>query len=268
MRAIVWLVILSAAAAPVRAAPPRAHLESLYAEATDLFRQANETAASDRVAAADLYRKAALRFERIVREGGVANGKLYYNIGNAYFRIDDLGRAILYYRRAESYLPNDPNVRQNLEYARARRRDRIEERHRTRILKTLFFWHYDLSGSFKERLFVGFYAIAWILAALRLGVRRSWTAWSAGLSSALAGLMLGSVLLQAAHLRRDRPGVIVAAETVARKGDGASFEPSFREPLHAGTEFRIVEDRGDWLQVELADGRRCWLAAADIERVR
>ena len=81
-----------------------------------------------------------------MREGGIENGKLYYNLGNVYFRMNDIGRAILNYRRAESYIPNDPNLHQNLSYARSRRLDEIEERQKTKVLRTLFFWHYDLSG--------------------------------------------------------------------------------------------------------------------------
>ena len=44
-----------------------------------------------------------------------------------------------------------------------------------------------------------------------------------------------------------------------RKGDGEGFAKSFVEPLHAGTEFELVEQRGRWYHVELADGRRCWV---------
>ena len=46
-----------------------------------------------------LYLKAALRFERIAQEGNIQNGKLYYNMGNTYFRMGDIGRAIRDMRR-------------------------------------------------------------------------------------------------------------------------------------------------------------------------
>ena len=46
---------------------------------------------------------------------------------------------------------------------------------------------------------------------------------------------------------------------IARKGDGDTYEPSFKEPLHAGAEFKLMENRGEWYQVELADGQRCWI---------
>ncbi len=56
-----------------------------------------------------------------------------------------------------------------------------------------------------------------------------------------------------------REGVILDEEVVARKGDGETYQPSFKDPLHAGTEFRLTQDRDAWYQIELRDGRRCWI---------
>lgn len=260
-------LMLFAVGRPARAME-RADMEHLLAEANELFRQANETAATDPDTASDLYARAALRFERIVKEGGVENGKLYYNLGNAYFRRKDLGRAILHYRRARRYLPNDPNLHQNLEYARARRVDSIEERQKTRVLKTLFFWHYDLSATTRSAIFIGAFALFWACALMRLFLQRPWVGRSMRLFLAAALLAGGSLAAEALRDRGVRPGVMIAGETVARKGDSQAYEPSFTDPLHAGTEFLLVEARGDWYQVELMDGRTCWIPAASAELVR
>ena len=240
---------------------------TLFTESKTLFHQANEQAASDREAARDLYQQAVLRLERIVREGDIRNGKIFYDIGNIHFRMNDVGRAILNYRRAEQFLPNDANLQQNLAFARARRLDRVEVAQKERVLKTLFFWHYDLS--LRVRLVVlavvalGF----WAAAAVRL-LRARFPAWPTWLLGMLALLLLGSVTVTGIELRRVQPGVITQAEVVARKGDSETYEPSFKDPLHAGTEFRLVERRKDWYQIELPDTRRCWLPAGSAELVR
>jgi len=62
-------------------------------------------------------------------------------------------------------------------------------------------------------------------------------------------------------------GGVVTAEVVARQGDGRNYQPSFTAPLHAGTEFRLLEKRTSWLRVELNDGRQCWLPAQSCELV-
>lgn len=263
--AFVCCVLATAGAA----AQDHSALTNLYQEGNALFRQANETVGSNAPAARDLYKAALMRFEMIVRQGGIENGKLYYNIGNAYFRTEDIGRAILNYRRAAQYIPNDPNLHQNLEYARARRLDKIEERQRTRVLKTLFFWHYDIPARARAVIFASCFVIAWALFLLRLfRRRRAWPVWIGATAAILAALMLASLAVDSVAMRRTHPGVVVSRQVTARKGDGEAFEPSFTEPLHAGAELLLLKKRGEWCLVELADGRQCWLPEKSIELVR
>lgn len=241
---------------------------ALYEEAKSLFKQADETAIRYPQEAQALYAKAAMRYERIIREGGIYNGKIFYNLGNVYFRMDDLGRAILNYRRAGLYMPDDANLKQNLAYAREKRQDRIEERQETRILKTLFFWHYDLSRDARVIAFIISFMIMWGVACVRIFVKRSFVGWCIAAASALSLIFAGSIAADEISYNRDRPGVIISSEVTARKGNSETYQPSFKEPLHSGTEFILVEDRGDWLNIELADARTCWVPAGDVEMVR
>jgi tetratricopeptide (TPR) repeat protein len=254
--AVVLLVVM----APLPAAGlSEADAQQLFEEANSQFRRGNELSRTNPIAAKEAYRSAVIRFERIVEEGGVRNGRLLYNIGNAYFRLNDIGRAILNYRRAEQFIAGDANLAQNLRYARSRRVDQIEEKQETQVLRTLLFWHYDLPPGTRFSVFAAFFVAFWGLASARLffadRVRRAVVA----AFGAIAAVLLGSLVLQAATGNRD--GVIVAEQVVARIGDGDSYEPRFNEPLHAGAEFALVEDRGEWRQVELADGQRCWIPA-------
>ncbi len=238
----------------------REQIVDLFSEAKDLFRKANDaTAAHNPAAAKDLYQTAALRLECLAGQGGIRNGSLFYDIGNIYFRMGDLGRAILYYHRAELLTPNDPNLRQNLDHARRQRTDKIDVKPQTQVLKTLFFWHYDLTLSARLYLFAAFFGLIWLLALVRRFAPRPGLGWGIVLSAIVAALLLGSLLVQEAQRRTHTGGVVLASEIVARKGDGETYQPSFEEPLHAGTEFDVVEVRRDWLFIELSDGRRCWV---------
>lgn len=242
-------------------------VQQLFQEANTHFRRGNELSRTDPVGARDAYRAALIRFERIVAEGGIHNGKLYYNIGNAHFRLNDLGSAILNYRRAAQFLAGDANLTQNLRYARSRRLDQIEEKQETQVLKTLLFWHYDLSQRTRSALFAGFFAAFWLLASLRLFFADRVPSALLAACGGIALLFLGSIALESASGSHDS-GVILAEQVIARKGDGDTYEPSFKEPLHAGTEFSLLENRGEWYQVELADGQRCWIPATTAGLIR
>ncbi len=240
----------------------------LYSQAKSFFRQADELSVSAPVEAKDLYEKSAMRYERIIREGGINNGKLYYNLGNVYFRIKDIGRAIVNYRRAEQYMPNEPNLKQNLDFARKMRFDEIEEKQETKVLKTLFFWHYDLSTRIRVIAFSICFIFLWIVAGIRFFVNNSFVGWCITTTAVLSLSLAGSLAAEEYNLRKIRPGVVIIDEVVARKGNSETYEPSFKDPLHSGTEFVLIEDRGNWYHVELSDSRTCWVSSKAVELVR
>jgi len=231
------------------------------------FKKAMELDQRDSNAARDYYLRAVLHFERIVQEGDTRNGRLYYNIGNAYFRLGDLGRAILNYKRAALYTPNDANLKQNLDYARSRRIDRIEEKEREKIFKTLFFLHYDLPSRWRLVIFTVSFALVWIFAALLLFVGRGSIRTVLVSVTIVCALFLTSLVVESVARARRPEGIITAEEIVARKGDAETYQPSFTEPLHSGTEFNLLEARSDWLYVELKSGARCWISSSSAELV-
>jgi len=246
----------------------QAEILDLFSQARELFHQAIDMETLDPEEAKALYRQAALRFERIVEIGGVRNGRLHYNIGNAHFRMGDIGRAILSYLRAERFIPNDPNLRQNLSYARSRCMDKIDEQSRKKVLRTLFFWHYDFSAKVRLAAFCVLFATIWVLASIRLLSRRFPSIWIIAVVGAISVCLLGSLSMDTIKDAGNPTGVVLSPEVVARKGDSETYQPSFENPLHAGTEFLLLDDRGNWYQIELSDGRSCWVTSKDVGLVR
>ncbi len=262
-RLLAWGLLVGTALAQ----GPVPDASAVFGEANELFRQANLERATDPQRAAELYRRAALRYEQLLGELGVQSAKLHYNLANTYHQLEDIGRAILHYRRAERLDPNDANVRRNLDYARTRRQDRLERAGGGQALETLLFWHYEFSPAARVRLFAGAWVLFWGGLLVRLW-GKAWVPREALLGLGLAAcLLLVSMAYEAAAEGQAVAGVVVAPDTVARQGDGPGYEPSFEDPLHSGAEFEVLEERPDWLHVELPDGRRCWLAARDLELV-
>ena len=262
---VVLPIFLLAFARPAFAVLGQDQAQELFAEANRMFRQAGGH--TDPREAFGLYQSAALRYERLIEEGGIQNEKLYYNLGNAYYRSGDFGRAILNYRRAQALAPSDSNIRQNLEAARAARTDRFSEPTETRVLRTLLFWHFDLSFGVRLALLACFSAAFWGLAALRLFRPGRAPRPALAIVGGIAAALLLSVAFEGQSVRDKDVAVILAGESIARKGDGANYEPAFTEPLHAGAELRVLERRGDWVQGELPDGRTFWVQSRDVETV-
>lgn len=244
--------------------------------AVEVFEQANRT--FDEAAAllneqpgraSSLLHESIAGWRTLIDEGGFHSGPLHYNIGNAYFLDDDLGRAIASYRRAARLTPNDINLVDNLTYARQRVANRIESGETARPLRVLFFWHYDTSPLVRFWVFIVTSGAAWIMAMLgmlrMLPFRARW-AFAGLMAVALASL--GSAVLQAANESSVTEAVIVAREVVGRMGPDASvYGPSFQSPLSAGVECIVVEERPGWVLVRLADGRETWLPRESIETI-
>jgi len=252
------LCLLCSQAAKAAPALPRDQLYALLQEANTAFQTANTANNPD--AAKPLYDKAILLYEKLIDQGGIRNAKLYYNLANAYLLKEDLGRAILNYRRAEKLDTSDLNIKKNLSFARSRRADRVETSTQRRVLETVFFWHYDFSLKTKALLVCLFLGI--LCAALALIVwlgRGSATFVAAVLSGVLFLSLLTSLVIQARQEAGTRHGVVTAAEVIARQGDGPNYPPSFKDSLHAGLEFELVEHRPGWLHIELADGTDAWI---------
>lgn len=262
------LILFFAVGAAMADGLTRAEAEELFEDGKSLFRQANGMADENPHASRKLMQKALLRFARLVNDGGIRNGRLYYNLGNIHFHLGDLGRAILNYRRARDYMPDDPKLQQNLLFARSQCKDAFTEPEQRKILKTLFFWHYDFTMRTRSLLFAGAFVTIWILLVLRLFLRSAWLTRLAIAAGLVALPVLGSLVQTHRAQQRSQPGVIVAREVVARLSDGENAAPAFTEPLHAGTEFEVTENRGSWCEVRLADNQTCWLPASDIELVR
>ena len=209
--ALALLATLTPTALP--AAISDSELRSVFAEGNQLFREANELSSQNPVAAEDLYRRSALRFERLVNEGGIRNGKLFHNIGSAYFRTNDIGRAILNYRKAGQYIPNDLNLQQNLNHARRTRLDSFEETQETKVLRTLLFWHYDFSTRLRSILFAIFSIVFWSAVSVRL-FRSDWAPkWLPTVSGIAGALFLGSLLAETYEKVGEVTGVVVSQQS-------------------------------------------------------
>jgi hypothetical protein len=254
-----------AAATPTEAKLPRDEIYSLYNQANQNFRQANSTA--DTKQAAKLYEKAILGFEKIIEQGQVKNAKLHYNLANAYFLKGELGKAILNYRRAEKLDTSDENIKKNLAFARNKRIDKIAIKTEARVLQTLFFWHYDFSIKTKFLLMCVFFGIVCICISGITWFGRTGPLMAVMIiCSVLTMCFFASVIVESSSKNSRVCGVITTKEVIARQGDGQNYSPSFKEPLHEGTEFDLLENRPGWLHIKLSDDSDGWIpdGSADL----
>ena len=246
--------------APLAASP----LKGVLAPATqdDGFRRGNALyEAGDFEAAAAAYAS--------VLATGMESAALHYNLGNAHYRLDRLGPAVLAYERAARLDPGNDDVHANLALVNARLRDRFEPLPRFWLSAGAERWLAVWPG----RAAAGAAAFAYLAlgAALSMlvlgrprGVRRALraVAWTTG----AAAIVLGTTLLanDAGWAHREA-AVVMAGEAQAVSAPSPDGLALFT--IHEGAKVRIDRRDGDWAEIVLPDGRVGWMDAALLEAI-
>ena len=103
------------------------------------------------------------------------------------------------------------------------------------------------------------FALIWLTASLYIFIRSGRFKIAIIVFTIIGVGFFTSLMVEKINFSRSPAGVIIKDEIVARKGDAMTYQPSFTDPLYAGTEFKLIEDRGTWWQIELVNGIRCWI---------
>jgi len=231
--------------------------------AVEAYRMGLDTPARDQ--RLDAFRRSVRLFADVVAKGG-GSADLYANLGNAALQAEDLGIAVLAYRRALVLDPDHARARQNLEHARSLAPDWLPRPEESALLGSFFYWHRTLAPAERMRIAALCFALAGVLLALSIRLRSS-SARNLAILPALAWIALtGSLALDPADRVADQ-GVVTAPEAVARSADSVHAPPRFAQPLPMGTELRVLERRDDWIRVALANGREAWVRSSSVTSI-
>lgn len=200
------------------------------------------------------YREAAQLFQRLVQHSSWANFAVFYNLGNCYVRLQEYGRALAYYRKAQRLRPNHLDLLHNIQLIH--RKLGKTESTRDELRLRFLFWYYLLS---LEQIFyavVGFTGLCLLLWSVYL--RRSvrgltglrWPNAALTTLTLILGLSFGIKLYQERYISK---GVITQNPVTARSGYGDQFEPLFR--LTEADQVRILES----LEISTPSGPQHWL---------
>jgi hypothetical protein len=204
----------------------------------------------------------AIRDYREILERVGSHGRLHFNLGNAYLRNGELGRAIAQFRRSRSLQPRDEDTRANLAFARESIKDAIGPPEPSPVLSTVLFWHYRLSRGELAALAVILSILFWSVATLRLYRRDSEIAgW---ILMGLLVVLVGTLGSLAGH-RFLMPTIAVIVPQEIDAFTAPNTDSVVRFKLHAGTELRVRDEREGWLRIILPDDQQGWIEAVWAE---
>jgi len=212
------------------------------------------------------YKEAIVSYEQILQTGQ-ESAQVHYNLGNAYFKTNQLNQAILNYERGRLLAPGDEDIQYNLSIANELITDRIEALPEF-FLKT---WFKSIkvilpTNSWALMSLLSF-AIAGVFAILFIALRkRGWRKLS--LIIAIAGILISALSLlfaaQQGHQLSNRNTCIVFAPTVTVKSSPDDSGTNLFV-LHEGVKLTITDRLSEWFEIKLADGNVGWIPIEAVE---
>jgi hypothetical protein len=213
------------------------------------------------------YAAAVTAYESLDSQG-VVSGDLYFNLGDAYFRKGDLGRAIWSFERAVALDPGDEDARFNLDQARklaaGRTQDRLQgEGHEPAWIRAVT----AISPGLLTIVFVVLYVGTFVGLVFWRRAREDLRATTAAVASVLAvgALLTGALIFGRGQLERTPFGVVLPDAVAVKEGADVNYRTSF--DVHAGLRVRIVERDQDWLRIRLGNGLEGWVRAGDVGKL-
>lgn len=228
---------------------------------SELFEKANSAYEAGR------YEEAAAGYETILGYG-LKDPRVLYNLGNAFFKMGRLGPAILNYERASRFDPSDQEIRDNLEFALGRIRDRVREPEIPYPIQVIQDTLDSISSGVVSGIFLAAYLLTCTLAGLVILARRGAARRGAAYASAGAGLLLLIASLALAYkIREDtaRHAIVMQDRVDVRSGPAEDNTVLFT--VHEGTRLDVRNRLDGWCQVSLPNAWSGWIPAASVEQV-
>jgi len=214
------------------------------------------------------YRMAIECYSTVI-SSGYESAELYYNLGNAWYKTDDMARAILNYEKALLLEPRDEDTRQNLTLANQQIIDKID------VIPSFFLkkWINTLKGIFSPNQ----WAIACLLLfALSLGgfalffLSNNVALKKAGFSAGVVVFMItitGLILMYSRmrEIQKHNAAIIMLPSVNARSSPDDQSTNVF--VLHEGTRVLVTDSVQQWKEIQLANGNKGWIPGEALEEI-
>lgn len=211
--------------------------------------------------------KEAVALYKEIEERGYVSYKLYYNMANSYYKLQEDGLAILYYSRALKLNPANEDIKTNLEIARLKTLDKIE------VIPEFILasWLRRFRNTFSSDAWAMAALVLLAIAALLLLVYKRGDSITARKISFIFSMVLLFFTILAVTFSFTLRNDAVAADSAIVLLPVSNVKSAPNDTgnnlfiLHEGTQVEILESVGQWSRIELQDGRQGWMLSSDFE---
>lgn len=227
--------------------------ETLFEQANTLYNNGNY------VEAIDKYKS--------ILDNGKHSAALYYNLGNAYYKLNNIAPSIYYYEKALQLAPNDKDILNNIAFARNMTIDEIDIIPEVGFSKFVNNLTNMISFDAWAQISVGM-VILFVILFLSYYFSYATLKKRIAFVVSLASISLACIsLVLAFHKynleKNDKPAIVFAKEAQIKSEPNLRSAEAFK--LHEGTKVQVLDTVNNWKKIKLADGKTGWIVSDDIK---
>ncbi len=201
---------------------------------------------------------------------GEHSAALYYNLGNCYYKLNQIAPSIYYYEKALLLDPSDKEIKNNLVYAQQMTVDSIEplpESGLSRIYNSIIGWLTFDQWAYTAVFFVILFVLAYLAYYfLRYSSHKRVAFITSMISLVVAIICVSFAFIENKNYNSEQPAIVFVAECLVKS------EPNERSSevfiLHEGTKVQVLEGLEDYKKIELADGKIGWVQEDEIRLLK
>ena len=217
---------------------------------------------------AERYTEAVEKYESVLDQG-LESAELYYNLGNAYFHLNNLPAAILNYERAKVLNPRDADINFNLNIANSMIPDKIE------VVPEIFYirWWKSVRNNFNLHTWTMASVSIFILLVMFIGIfvlsqrmfMRKLAFWT-GIMALLLSIISFSMTYTKHSIESQHLEAIVFSPTVTVKSSPNQLGKDLFV-IHEGTKVFLMEEMNEWANIKIANGSTGWMPLGSMKRI-
>ncbi|MDP8314103.1 MAG: tetratricopeptide repeat protein [Candidatus Celaenobacter antarcticus] len=210
------------------------------------------------------YQKAEEEYMKVANEG-VKNFELFYNLGNTYFKLNDLGNARLYYEKAAKFEPMNKELNENIAMLLASIKDKedIQRSFVETILRKVYFaFSINLLGVFVLTFFILMMAFIVLLIMSRSAVLKRIVKIFLVILAVIFFLVTVTEVMRIRDFYTDDSAVILDETVIAYSGPSDDFPQVFT--IHDGLKVSIERFDNDWVLIKLPSGNGGWVLTSTL----
>ena len=197
------------------------------------------------------------------------NASVYYNLGNAYFRDNQLAKSILNYERALRINPTDKDSKENLEFAESHTQDKIVPIPKfflKRWYNSILSWFSPNGWRIATILMLTLTLIGLLLMQLAKEYNlRKWGLICLLFFGIFTLFSFSNASISAHRITSQKEAIIMPTMISIKSSPDIDGMEKFI--LHEGAKVTIEEELNGWLQISIADGNKGWVMPNEIERI-